>query len=118
MSFEVTGKVYRVLETQVISDKFKKREFVIETEGQYPQLVKFQALNDATMILDKVKVGDNVTVFFNLSGRAYTNKEGKEMFFTNLNAWRLKAADSVEAPAPALTVKKVAPIGGDDDLPF
>ena len=116
MSFEVTGKVYRVLETQVISDKFKKREFVIETEGQYPQLVKFQALNDATMILDKVKVGQNLTVFFNLSGRAY-NKEGKEMFFTNLNAWRIKAAESVEKPAPALQEVKVASFD-NDDLPF
>jgi hypothetical protein len=34
MNFEINGKVIVKEETQAISDKFKKREFVIEVENE------------------------------------------------------------------------------------
>ena len=38
MSFEIVGNLHKVFDTQTISDKFKKREFVLETkDGNYMQ---------------------------------------------------------------------------------
>jgi hypothetical protein len=43
MALEVQGKLVDVFDTQQITDKFKKREFVVETEERgYQQYVKFQ----------------------------------------------------------------------------
>ena len=41
-NLSVEGKLKRIHDEQVISDRFKKREFVIETEEQYPQVLMFQ----------------------------------------------------------------------------
>ena len=38
-NLSVEGKLKRINDEQVISDRFKKREFVIETEEQYPQVL-------------------------------------------------------------------------------
>jgi hypothetical protein len=39
---EITGKIYKINETQVVSDRFSKREFILTTEHNtpYPQSVK------------------------------------------------------------------------------
>ena len=34
--FEIKGSLKVMNETNVISDKFKKREFVVQTKDQYP----------------------------------------------------------------------------------
>ena len=41
-NLSVEGRLKRINDEQVISDRFKKREFVIETEEQYPQVLMFQ----------------------------------------------------------------------------
>ena len=44
---EVTGVLYKDFGTQRVTDKMEKREFVIETtDEQYPQLIKFELIND------------------------------------------------------------------------
>jgi hypothetical protein len=44
---KLEGKLIKIFETNQISEKFKKREFVIETDEQYPQTVKFQLVQDS-----------------------------------------------------------------------
>ena len=47
--YKVTGIVVAVMETKQITEKFAKREFVIEPTGEiYPQKVIFQTVNDKT----------------------------------------------------------------------
>jgi hypothetical protein len=42
-SYEVTGRLIEIFDEQQISEKFRKREFVIEVQdGQYPEQIKFQ----------------------------------------------------------------------------
>ncbi len=43
---EVTGNITQIFEEQVISEKFKKREFVITTNEQYPQEIIIQLTQD------------------------------------------------------------------------
>jgi len=122
MSFEVEGKLYKKFDTESKTETFQAREFVIETEGNYPQYVKFQLVLDRCALLDPFEEGQMIKVHFDLRGREWNGK-----YFTNLNAWRLEqggataAAPASEPPAsdssfPSADDEPTAE--ADDDLPF
>lgn len=118
---EVKGKVHEISPVITVSDKFKKRELILEyaENPTYPEYVKFEAVQDKVDLFDKIKVGDQVELFFNLRGRPWTDKTGKTSYFNTLSVWRLNAIGSSESAAP----EYAAPIDissdpGDDDLPF
>lgn len=130
--FKLTGTVKVVNPTQVISEKFSKREFVIETQDQYPQLVMFQATQDKCSLLDNVQVSSQVEVSFNLRGREWTSPAGEVKYFNTLEAWRIEKVGQSNAmpaggpsamslgsdPIPAATTSAVASNEEEDDLPF
>lgn len=116
------GTIKAIMNEQIISEKFKKREFVITTGGEYPQQVMFEVVNDKCAMLDSFSVGEEVDVAFNLRGREWTNPEGVTKYFNTLSAWSIrKKFDSVETPASTQsTSEKIANMSNDedDDLPF
>jgi hypothetical protein len=81
---ETKGTIKTIMQTQQVSDKFKKREFVVTTEGQYPQDVLFQVTQDKCNVLDSFKQGQSVTVAFNLKGRESNGK-----YYNTLEAWKI-----------------------------
>lgn len=112
-SYEATGKVIAVFDTQQVKDTFKKREFVIEIEdGQYPQQIKFQVTQDKCSTLDSVKVDSTVKVLFNLRGKPFKNRDGQTVWFNNMEAWR------VETVTGAATAKPTDHTDDFDDVPF
>lgn len=92
MSFELTGKILEIFPTQNISEKFKKREFIVEyrdnPSGVYTQILKFQFTGDKCSMLDNYKVGQDVNISFNLKGRKYV-KDGRTSYFMDLEAWKI-----------------------------
>lgn len=88
---KISGKVIAIMEKQQVTDTFAKREFVIETDEQYPQTVKFELTQDYCDLIDSYKVGQEITVSFNIRGRLWTNKQNKDVYFVSVNAWRLEA---------------------------
>ena len=122
MSFDIQGKLYETFEEQQVSEKFRKREFVLEIpDGSFTQYVKFQLTQDKCSLLDPFKNGDEVKVTFNLTGKPFT-KNGTTMYFTNLQAWRLEPAGNAGAPAGNAPMQQDAPSfyssDADNDLPF
>lgn len=140
MAYDVTGRLHEIFDEQQVSEKFRKREFVLEVQdGQYPQQIKFQLTQDKSNLIDPYKIGDEVKVTFDLRGRGF-NKNGQMLYFTNLEAWRIESAAAGGAPAgggyaqpqqasrpapqnqnPNLRAQpSAAPIASDDDndLPF
>ncbi|OSZ82424.1 hypothetical protein CAP35_03910 [Chitinophagaceae bacterium IBVUCB1] len=102
MSLEVTGKLLVKNPTQVVSDKFRKREFVLELAEEingstYTNFAKMQLVQQKCDILDRFNEGDTVKVSFNIKGNRW-EKDGKVNYITNLDAWRIEAA-GVGAPA-------------------
>jgi hypothetical protein len=75
MAYEIKGKVKRVSSVTTVSDKFSKRELVIETDGRYPQTISLESSNDRNALLDDVGPGDMVTVQFDLRGRQSNRDE-------------------------------------------
>ncbi len=94
---DIKGKVHEVSEVITVSEKFKKREVVIEyaENPSYPEYVKLEAVQDKVNLLDAVKVGDQVEVFFNLRGRPWTDKNGKTQYFNTLSVWRLNVWEAL-----------------------
>jgi hypothetical protein len=123
MSFEVEGKLHKKFDTESKTETFQAREFVIETEGNYPQYVKFQLVQDRCALLDPFEEGQLINVHFDLRGREWNGK-----YFTNLNAWRIEqggaqAAAPASAPPAADSSFPSADdepttAEADDDLPF
>jgi single-strand DNA-binding protein len=97
MAFEIEGKLHRLFATEQKSQSFQTREFVLEIpDGNYPQLVKFQAVQDRCSLLDGFKEGDMVKVSFDLRGREWNGK-----YLTNLNAWRIEPGSGASKSSSA-----------------
>ena len=108
----LTGTIIVINEVQVVSDKFSKREFVITDNSMYPQDVTFQLIQDKCGILDSYKVGDSITVSFNLKGRKWISPQGETKYFNTIEGWKIERAVG-DAPAPVPVSKE-----DDDLLPF
>jgi hypothetical protein len=99
MGIEVSGKLHTIHETKQVSERFSKREFVLEMADnpKYPQLVLFQLTGDRCTLLDERKVGDEVRVEFSLRGREWRSPQGELKYFNSLDVWKLEAARSGRA---------------------
>jgi len=137
MSFEINGRLAEKYETQQVSDRFQKREFVLEikstgTSGyEFVDFIKLQSTQDKCTLLDQFDIDDVVKVSFNLRGRKW-EKDGKVSYFTNLEAWRIEKIQSessepdIDIPVKDTLPEKDVPFpsqppendSGFDDLPF
>lgn len=95
-SLQITGVLHAKFDTQQISDKFKKRELILELSEQingntYTNYAKFQLVQAKCEILDRFNVGDSVKVSFNIKGNRF-EKDGKVSYITNLDVWKLDNA--------------------------
>ncbi len=88
---ELTGILKMKGEETQVSEKFKKREFVVtDANDMYPQHIAFQLTQDKCSLLDMMNVGDQVKVTFNIRGREWTSPQGEVKYFNTLEAWRLE----------------------------
>ena len=118
---EITGKIIEIFETQQVTDKFQKREFVVEyaENPQYPEVIKMEMIQDKCEHLDGYTIGDMVTVSVNLKGRAWTDAGGKKLYFNTIQAWRMqKTGQSSQNPADNINYNAQATSGETDELPF
>lgn len=94
MGMEATGKLHTIFETKQVSERFTKREFVIELADnpKYPQVVLFQLTGDRCAQLDDLRVGDEVRIEFSLRGREWRSPKGEVKYFNSLDVWKVEAA--------------------------
>tara|TARA_B100001173_G_C15672463_1_gene414273 strand:- start:210 stop:599 length:390 start_codon:yes stop_codon:yes gene_type:complete len=100
---EIKGTIKKISETVQISERFRKREFVIEyaSNPDYPQPLQFEMVQDRCELLDSFQEGQQVEISFDLRGREWTNPQGQVKYFNSLQAWKLVAENhSVESPPP------------------
>ncbi len=123
--YEAAGEIRAIMDTQQVTDSFRKREFALEIEdGRYPQTVKFQLVQDKTDLLDDFEIGQQVRVQFNLRGREYTRKsDGATDYWTNLECWQIEKAEGAGDEADQSKSSADEPAAGlfgteSDDIPF
>ena len=126
MPFEITGKVIEVLPVVQVSDKFRKREFVIEKKetggtAVFIDYIKFQLVQDKCELINESFLHDDIKIWFNIKGNKW-ERDGKVNYFTNLDAWKIERASgaSTDQAPPKHNVMDDMPPENDElsDLPF
>lgn len=119
MSNKLKGAIIVLNATEKVSDKFSKREFVIQTDGQYPQQIQLQLSQDKCSLLDSFTLGQVVEVDYNLRGRKWTNPQGEDKYFNTIEAWKISGEAIVTAKKKEeVHQAEVVQQEYDDELPF
>lgn len=123
MNFEITGKLIEKYKTAQVTDRFRKRDFVIERRenssfGEIIETIKFQLNQDKCEIIDNLNLGEEVKINFAIRGRRW-EKDGQVNYFNNLEAWKVERLATTQAapPPPPPTMDDIPP-EPTDDLPF
>ena len=83
---EITGKIIELLEVksgQSANGEWRKQEYILETEAQYPKKVCFMAWGDK---IDQFNIqkGETVAVSIDLESREYNGR-----WYTDVKAWKV-----------------------------
>jgi len=123
---EITGKIKKIDEAKTYgTGGFRKREMVITTDEQYPQMLMVEFTQDKCELLNNYNIGEDVKISINLRGREWINPEGEAKYFNSIQGWRIEKLQA-EAPneiAPIEAVDAFEPADNvsdsePDDLPF
>lgn len=124
---QITGTLKLIKETQQVSDKFQKREFVVATSEQYPQFISMELQGDKCDIIDVYGIGEEVVCDINLRGRMWTNPQGEEKYFNTIVCWKIqRPANSNNSPSTQTSPKEFPQASQsnsfaddqDENLPF
>lgn len=114
---EVQGTIKLINEEQTFgSSGFRKREVVVTTSEDYPQMLLIEFVQDKCDLLNSYSVGQDVKISINLRGREWINPEGVAKYFNSLQGWRIENVNVNDIKVEAETVE--APKVDADDLPF
>jgi hypothetical protein len=94
MSLEITGKIKLIRDIQQVSSSFIKREFVIETNDQYPQPIQLELHQDKCDIIDAYSVGQEVSCGINLRGREWSSPLGEIKYFNTIICWKIQPSNT------------------------
>jgi hypothetical protein len=100
-TMEINGKIIHLLPEksgESANGQWRKQEYILETDAQYPKKVCFMAWGDK---IDEfaIKEGENLAVSIDLESREYN-----ERWYTDVKAWKVTrtsaAADNIRFSAP------------------
>ncbi len=123
MSLKIKGTIKQILKAESgvsrAGNEWKKQEFIVETNEQFPKKVCFTLFNDKLSLVDNLNEGQEVEVSFNLESREYNGK-----WFHNINAWKIDKAGTggyEQDSPPEYRLEDIPPEPADSDedgLPF
>lgn len=105
---EIKGTLEARFETKEFSSGFKKREFVVNTGGDYPQSIKMEVVKDNIEKIGLIEIGSEVVCKIDIRGRLY---EGN--YYNNILAWAINTSSTTKPEEKAVEAG-----ANDDDLPF
>jgi hypothetical protein len=99
MGIEVSGKLHVINDAQQVTERFRKREFVLELSenARFPQFVIFQLTGERCGRIDDFEVGDEVRVEFSLRGREWKSPRGEVKYFNSLDVWNIERAGGAQS---------------------
>ena len=120
MGMEISGKLHVINEAQQVTERFRKREFVLELSenSRYPQFVQFQLTGDRCERIDDFAVGDEVQVEFSLRGREWKSPKGEVKYFNSLDVWNIERASGATSRSDDPPLPQGPPPGMDDEIAF
>lgn len=114
MGLETTGTLHAIFDTKQVTERFKKREFVVQIADnpEYPQYVLFQLTGNRCDAIEGFAKGDEVRVEFSLRGREWTSPKNEIKYFNSLDVWSI---DKVGSGGGGMSDEVPLP---DDEPPF
>jgi len=119
---EITGKIVEILEIksgQSANGEWRKQEYVLETEAQYPKKVCFMAWGDKIDQFN-IQMGETIAVSIDLESREYNGR-----WYTDVKAWKVSRDDDGSNFAQSVdNQNKNEPTSNaftslnEDDIPF
>jgi hypothetical protein len=119
--YKITGNIELIYSEVIVSEKFKKRDFVLKDNSQYPQLIIFQLTRDNCSLMNKFSVGEEIEVSFNLRGKEWISPSGEKKYFNTYEAWRIaKIGNQISNEKEDLISKSTSFLEPDPDdiFPF
>ena len=87
---KITGTLKVKKDTQVVSESFSKREFVLTVvDGAFSNDILIQLTKDKVTLINDINIGDMLEVEVNLNGKCWVNPQGEEKYFNSLSAWKV-----------------------------
>ena len=87
---ELKGKVHKIGNSQTFGN-YEKRELVIKTDEQYPQTISIEfGQGKCNEYIDKLVIGQEVTIGINLRGREWASPLGDVKYFNTIQGWSVK----------------------------
>lgn len=114
---QLTGKLTQLLPLQTGTGKngqWKKQEFIVETESQYPKKVCISIWGDK--INDsQLQIGNNLKIDFDIESREYNGR-----WYTDVKAWKIELAGAGDSTSSGGPDNKGMGFSSDDGdgLPF
>ena len=119
--YKITGNIELIYFDVIVSETFKKRDFVLKDNSQYPQLITFQLSRDNCSLMNKFSVGEEIEESFNLRGKEWISPSGEKKYFNTFEAWRVeKIGNQVSNEKEDLISKSTSFLEPDPDdiFPF
>jgi hypothetical protein len=115
----IKGTIKRIGATTTVSDgKFSKRELVLTTTDQYPQVVSIELQQKSCALADDLKVGQDIEAYINIRGREWTSPQGEVKVFNTIACWKIDANPFTQTEEPQVEYSKPSTSITDSDLPF
>mgnify|MGYP006410112919 CR=1 FL=1 len=117
------GKIKSILPvvsgTSVAGKEWKKQSFIVANNEGYEgkeQIFCFEVFGEekVTILTKFQKVGDDVSVSFNIGCNEYNNPIKGLQYFTSLSAWRIEKVSNDASISDSPVISQA----DDDDLPF
>ena len=120
MGIEVSGKLHVINDAQQVTERFRKREFVLELSenARFPQFVIFQLTGERCGRIDDFEVGDEVRVEFSLRGREWKSPRGEVKYFNSLDVWNIERAGGAQSRDDEPPFSQTPTAETDDDIAF
>ena len=92
---ELKGTIKLLRDTETFGEKgFRKREMVLTTKEECPQMIQIEFVQDKCDLLDNFGIGEEVSISINIRGREWINPEGVAKYFNSIQGWKIQAKSS------------------------
>lgn len=125
---ELIGKAIAALPvksgvSQKTGEQWQSREYVIETQEQYPKKICFEVFGTDKLKEFNIRNNDLIKVHFDITAREYNGK-----WYNSVRAWKVEQVNPQSQTTETTPVQTSAPVQApvaapaaqesDDDLPF
>jgi hypothetical protein len=86
----ITGTLKIKKDTQVVSEAFSKREFVLTVvDGAFSNDILIQLTKDKVTLINDINIGDLLEVEVNLKGKEWNSPSGEVKYFNSIECWKI-----------------------------